>query len=257
MVFQTRAGGYSGKFSQRQNEWGDPEQQIAEWDRKTGKVTYLVDGDGESSRPHYCPDGKRIVFGTGALNLASPAPGRRYQVAELDTTSGKVRYLTNGDAASGKPLCSPDGRRVLFETSANFDGSNPSGRTQLAELEFSSGRITYVTKGDDHSVTPAYSLSGASIVFVTQADNFEGAHTPRKDDFGNIAQIAEWTRASGKIRYLTDGDKPSLAPAYAPKGLSVVFQTQADNFTGTHTPRVEVDANGGELAVFQIALIKR
>lgn len=256
VVFQTRSGGFSGKFTARKNEWGDPEQQIAEWDRKTGKVTYLTDGDGESSRPRYSPDGKRIVFATGALNLSSTPPGRRYQIAELDVASGKIKYLTNGDSSSKDPTYSPDGKRVLFETSANFEGQNSSGKTQLAEIELATGKIMYVTQGDDGSVTASYSADGARIAFVTRSGNFEGTHTERKDEYGNVAQIAEWSRATGKVGYLTDGDKPSLWPTYSKKG-SIVFQTQADNFSGAHQPRIEYDMARNEIPVFQLAIIKR
>lgn len=254
VVFQTRSAGFTGKFTQRQNEWGDPEQQIAEWDRATGKVKYLIDGDGESSRPRYSPDGKKIIFITGASNLGPEPPVRKYQIAELDRATGTVRYLTRGDEAAANPVYSSDGKRILFESASNFDSSNYAGKVQICELEVASGRVTLLTHGDDSSYLPAYSSRDASVVFVTRADNFEGKHTKREDESGKVAQIAEWNRATGKVRYLTDGDKASLWPRYSSTG-AIVFQTQADSFQGKHTPRVEYDLNRNEIPVFQLAMI--
>lgn len=257
VVFQTRSAGFSGKFTTRKNEWGDPEQQIAEWDRKTRKVTYVTDGDGESSRPHYSPDGNKIIFTTGASNLAPEPPLRKYQIAEFDRTTGSFRYLTRGDAACSNPSFSPDGKKILFESGSNFDASNYAGKTQIVEMEIASGKITLLTHGDDLSSNPVYSADGKHVVFITRAGNFEGKHTDRKDDYGAIAQIAEWSRSTGKVRYLTDGDKPSLGPSYSKRNASIVFHTQADNFAGTHTPRVEYDLSKNPIAVFQLAMIKR
>ncbi len=257
IIFQTRSAGFKGKFTARKNEWGDPEQQIAEWDRKTNVVTYITDGDGESSRPRYNHDGTKIIFVTGALNLSASPPNRRYQLAEYDVKNKKFTYLTNGDAGAANPVYSPDGKKVVFESSADYNSENPGGKGQIWELEVNSKKIIKIINGDESSSTPTYSANGNQIAFVTRADNFDGIHTKRSDDYGPVAQLAEWSRNTKKVKYLTDGDKPSLHPSYIGKSNSIIFATQADTFSGTHTQRFEYDMNRNEIPVFQIATIRR
>ena len=227
VVFSTSADNFSGTHI------NTSATQIAEWDRNTGIITYLTDGDNYSYSPQYNSDGSKVVFYTDCNTFSGThSYPDSTQIAEWERGSGTVTYLTDGEYGCYYPDYSYDDSRVVFETdSNNFSGSHSFPDTvQIEEWERGTGIVTFLTDGDSDSFKPQYNSDASKIVFYTHADNFIGVHTQTV-----VEQIAELDRSTGTITYLTDGDDESLDPEYSNDDSKILFPTAADSFIGVHT----------------------
>jgi hypothetical protein len=104
-------------------------RQVFTQDRASGVITCeSVDlagrpGDGPSLRPALNGDGRVLAFVSGAGNLASPCGGGATQILVRDRQTGQstcesVGTGGVGNAASGAPVLSADGRFVAFQSAA-------------------------------------------------------------------------------------------------------------------------------------------
>jgi dipeptidyl aminopeptidase/acylaminoacyl peptidase len=112
------------------------------------------------SDPQISPDGKKVVYVVGIVDMAA---NRVPSSLWLAATDGKTtpQQLTN---AAGKkdrhPRWSPDGRRILFE-------SNRSGQTQLWVIGLGGGEARQLTTISTGASDAVWSRDGKFIAFVS------------------------------------------------------------------------------------------
>ena len=173
---------------------------------------YMMDADGRNFRllyegnagsPRMSPGGTKILF-----EWRTPERPAITDIFTLDVDGGNVRRLTNGDASSGSPTWSPDGREIAFVTKGE-DGA------QGIYVMSSDGEI-------DRRLTPevtscryfgiAWSPNGREIAYACWK---VGDCTIRM----YVAEIG-----SGRVRKLTRGcETRDQAPVWSPNGKRIAF----------------------------------
>jgi hypothetical protein len=226
VLFVTDADNFFGSHS------NPARTQLAEWDRATGDVTYITDGNANATSYYlYSNDDKKILFTSNASNFGPLVNSGNSQIVEWDRTTGTCSYLTDGDDNSYSAIYNHDLSKVLFRSNAsNFNGTHTYvTEIQIVEWDRSTGISTYITNGDGSSHNFSYNSDEQKIIFETDAGNFEGEFTPHTLN----TELAEWDRASGLITYLTNGDKYSAKPFYMDND-TILFTTNSNNYVGQH-----------------------
>jgi Tol biopolymer transport system component len=167
-------------------------------------------------QPDVAPDGGSVVF--------SRYDGRAFELWRLDLASGRTDALTSNGGVNVEPRLSPDGRRIVFVSTAATGHFNlkiadltPAGLTDERYLvpprESRIDRYYYSTH--DHAINPSWSPDGARVWFVSNAGIPWGT--------GKICSVAI---ADGAIACL---DRHQLEtswaarPEVAPDGRRILF----------------------------------
>lgn len=190
-------------------------------------VSFLVVpyGSGDCDTASDCGPGAVTLFGLGTPTtsaIASSGVAGRSQTpfhgqlafdarkhgnrdVYLMDAAGSVRRITSSPAAETDPALSPDGRSIVYVSSAGPGGSdiwlasvNGEGRHRL-------------THDEGHEATPAWSPDGRRIAFACQSGSHQDICVIRKD--------------GSRERRLTDDAAPDLGPSWSPSGLRILFQT--------------------------------
>jgi hypothetical protein len=161
------------------------------------RISVATDGtqaNGPSGTPAVTATGRYVVFSSTATNLAAAdtdavsdlylrdrdtdadgifdEPGA-VATTLLSVTAGGVK----GDGSSTRPVVSPDGRYVAFESDAQNLVPGANGRTQIYRLDRTTGAIVRVSvnaagaAGDGFSTQAAISADGNIVAFRTTAGN--------------------------------------------------------------------------------------
>jgi dipeptidyl aminopeptidase/acylaminoacyl peptidase len=109
--------------------------------------------------PQISPDGKHVVYQVGTVNLEQNKITTNLWLAATD---GKTppRQLTSSTRADRHPRWSPDGKRILFE-------STRSGDSQLWVLDMSGGEARQLTTLSTGASNGTWSPDGKKIAFVS------------------------------------------------------------------------------------------
>jgi Tol biopolymer transport system component/putative hemolysin len=152
--------------------------------------------------------------GSGWLVFDSTRDGAHRDLYGLDTASGAVTRLTQGELDNFAGPWSPDGLRILFTSygltnsriaEINADGS---GEQTLSEID-----------GSDEGF-PAWSPDGARIAFTSRRDGNNEIYLMNAD--GSDPQR------------LTDAPGDDFAPSWSPDGTQLVFVSDRDNEPGIY-----------------------
>jgi Tol biopolymer transport system component len=149
-----------------------------------------------------------------------------------------------GDASSGSPAVSADGRFVAFQSQArNLSSedddaavSNVFVRDTLANRTTLVSRATGATGagGDNSSLIPSISADGRFVAFVSGATNLSGEDDDTvsnvfvRDTVANTTTLV--SRATGAAGAGGDGD--SFGLSISADGRFVAFDSEADNLSG-------------------------
>src|SRR5213083_1274384 len=98
------------------------------------------------AEPSLSPDGAEIAFVSGGDIWTVPARG------------GEARLLVSHSANEGRPLYSPDGKRLAFN-------SNRTGNGDIYLLTFATGEVKRLTFDDGNDQLDAWSRDGKWIYF--------------------------------------------------------------------------------------------
>jgi dipeptidyl aminopeptidase/acylaminoacyl peptidase len=109
--------------------------------------------------PQISPDGKHVVYQVGTVNLEQNKITTNLWLAATD---GKTppRQLTSSTRADRHPRWSPDGKRILFE-------STRSGDSQLWVLDMSGGEARQLTTLSTGASNGTWAPDGKKIAFVS------------------------------------------------------------------------------------------
>ncbi len=214
-----------------QPRWAPDGSQIAftRDDAGTERMSvWVVDRDGEHERKvssdddamhrdiSWSPDGRSIAC---VANIA----GKRFSVQLLDAATGRRRELTDGTYEDARPMFSPDGSWIVFESWRSSSSQiaaelylMPAAGGQAAKLETRDGM-----SGD--SQYASWSPDGRTIAFTTSARG-------RRE----IALIdLEGTKAA-RLRYLTDNPFDEQRPVWRPDARGVVYLQDKDATRAVH-----------------------
>ena len=230
-------------------------------------------GDGDSGDPVLSPDGRFVVFDSVASTLvAGDTNGvadvflRDRQALTTDRASVESAGL-EGNAASGVPAISADGRYLTFESDAtNLVVLDANGASDVFLRDRTTGLTARVsvgggTEGNDFSVTPSVSADGRYVAFQSNATNFIAGDTI------DTLDVFVRDRFTGALECVSvdpggaRGDGDSLGPCVSADGRYVLFFSEAttlvagdtngvqdaflrDRQTGT-TEKISVDPGGG------------
>ncbi len=217
-------------------------------DRFTGSVECVsvsdagAQGDGASLEPHLSFDGRFVVFGSEANNLATDVPiGGSKDIYLHDRTLGTTRTVTrgaSGQASSGdchRPRVSTDGRFVCFEGSAtNLTPGSTTGY-QVFRRDMTGGTLLVSVAltgapGSGFSWTGGISGDGRYVTFVSSASNLVAADTNGQTDcFRRDLQSNLTLRASVSSAGLQGDGSTFTGSSISRNGRWVAFCSSASN----------------------------
>ena len=223
-------------------------------DRATGATTRVsvstagLEGDGDSADPSLSADGRFVAFASSANNLAPTDASALQDIFVHDRVAGETRQVNlNADGESAnrhslRPVLSPDGRYVAYESNASNLVSNEwSGRAEIFLYDRVSGMTTLEsvgtggTRANDNSMLAALDEGARRIAFTTAASSLTPGDTNDAFDvFLRNRETGVTTRISAGAFGPVTPD-PSVWPAISADGRFVVFGSEAPNLVAGDT----------------------
>jgi dipeptidyl aminopeptidase/acylaminoacyl peptidase len=101
------------------------------------------------SDPQLSPDGKRVAFTIGEVNMSANRVVNQIYIAETDRSERPPRQLTNGASSSSSPRWSADGKKIAFVTGGQIWTMEPDGddKKQLGSISTGAGNPVWSPDG--------------------------------------------------------------------------------------------------------------
>ena len=230
---------------------------VYSWDRTTGTVTRITDGDGTSdselSGPSISDDGRFVAFHTSATLGPDDPVGRDTFV--WDRTTGTLTRLLDG-GADGSPHITPDGAHVVFSSLDTLAPGDTPDATDVFSWEPGTGAVSWVGPGmaydvaadgdvvgsldggtlhlldaQTHDITPVsagadgfsgdphIARDGATIAFTSWGPGLFPGDTPNSPD------VFVWERATGTVARISPRGSDSASSSTSSDGRVVAFQS--------------------------------
>ena len=217
-------------------------------DRQMGETTRVsvdsdgTQGNGNSEYASISADGRYVAFQSSAHNLVTSDTNGVPDVFVHDRQTGETTRVsmdsegTQGDAGSGSPSISADGRYVAFRSGAyNLVPGDTNGVSDVFVRDRQTGETTRVsvdsegTEGDLESWDPSVSADGRYVAFSSNAENLVPDDTNGVGDvFVHDVEKGETTRVSVASDG-TEGDQVPALPSISADGRYVAFASMASN----------------------------
>jgi Tol biopolymer transport system component len=196
-----------------------------------------VEGHDVSENAQISADGRYVVFETNANNLAGTDLNGFSDIYRKDMVTGAVTLVSGsgtalGDNHSRNPHITPDGRYVVFESSATNLGGGLNGTRDIFRKDLQTGEIILVSAAANGVAANAssegarISADGRYVIFKSDASNLvAGSPTGTKNVF--VKDLV-----TGALTALTlDGgsDREMDAPHISPDGRYALFTSASGN----------------------------
>jgi dipeptidyl aminopeptidase/acylaminoacyl peptidase len=147
------------------------------------------------SDPHISPDGKTVAYVVGTVDLAANRSSSTIWLAPTDG-KGKPRQLTNTTKKDRHPRWSPDGKKILFE-------STRSGDSQLWIIDVGGGEAKQLTTIASEASTGLWSPDAKWIAFVSAVYPEYSTKPFKESDALNKKRKEEAEKSPVKARVFT------------------------------------------------------
>jgi Tol biopolymer transport system component len=129
-------------------------------------------------------------------------------IYRIEYRSGEeLQLLTNNIYRDMKPVWSPDGQSILFE-------SERDGNPELYRMDSLGMNVTRLTDNDAKDWAPSWSPNGNQIVFISNRDVKE-----------NDYQIYVMMEDGSNVKRLTNNEFDDRNPVWSPDGKRIVFMS--------------------------------
>jgi Tol biopolymer transport system component len=232
----------------------------------TAHLTNLTDGGAETFGPVWSPDGSKIAFlssraldGSNSFNL--PNNTQNVWIMNADGSNQKpLTKLTASNADAIYPLCwSPDGSKLVFSSSAAFNGSDAVDVNGVENIWVmnadGSGQtpLTKLTAFIAESIFPVWSPDGTKIAYVS-GRALDGSDALNTNNSQNIWIMNANGSSQSALTSLTASNASIFSAAWSPNGAKIAFTStraldgsNAANTNGTQNIWV-MNANGSSPA---------
>ncbi len=201
-------------------------------------VSSAEDGaDRDSFSPSISADGRYVAFASRAVDLVAGDDNNSEDVFVRDRAAGTtIRVSVSSDGTPGnddsyRPVISPDGRFVAFQSDAtNLTAGDANGATDVFVHDIQTGRTSRVSvasgglQANGASGGASISAGGRIVVFSSDADNLVPGDLNRERD------IFLHDRETGQTRRLDPPGDGAAAwdAAVSADGRYVAFAAQGD-----------------------------
>ncbi|MFG1211195.1 VCBS domain-containing protein [Xanthobacter flavus] len=190
-----------------------------------------------SGRPVFSPDGTKVAFESGALDLTGDTNGSGLYVKDL-ITGTTTQVLTNAPDAYAhtsafNPAFSSDGTKIAFAAFGNESGPNIVGGSMCVFVkDLTTGDVTYVSAASAHEIRPVFSPDGTKIAFISgDSSVFPGGETGGTHLYVKDLQTGEITRVSSPDGLPNNGTVGDQF-AFSADGNKIVFSSSESTMPG-------------------------
>ena len=223
-------------------------------DLQTGDTTRVsvnsssVEGNNDSFRPSISADGRNVAFDSFASNLAAGDLNLYMDTYVHDRQTGATTLVSvnstgvGGNSSSSHPSISADGRYVAFESDAtNLVSGDTNGKPDIFVHDLQTGETTRVSvnssggQGNGYCSYPSISGDGRDVAFQSSDTNLVAGDT------NTFPDIFVHDRQTGVTRRVSlnssggQGNGSSTFPSISSNGLTVAFQSEANNLVSGDT----------------------
>ncbi len=216
-------------------------------------------GNGESTDPEITPDGRFVVFQSGASNLTTnDTNGAVYDVFIRNRTNAVAELVSadatgtgSGNGDSYHPVVSTDGRYVAFESYAsNLGPADSNGYNDVYVRDRQTGsnilcspNLAGTSGGNADSFAPIISADGRRVIFQSYATDLTTGDTNADSDLFAFDLVTRTLQLVSATPGGTPGDHGAGNASVSADGRYVAFWSTAGNLVGN-------DANGAVDDVF-------
>jgi dipeptidyl aminopeptidase/acylaminoacyl peptidase len=145
--------------------------------------------------PQISPDGKFVVYQVASVDLGANKSTTNLWLADLARKS-PPRRLTSSTKADRHPRWSPDGTKILFE-------STRSGENQLWVIDVAGGEARQLTTVATGASNGIWSPDGKTVAFVSAVFPEYSAKPFKESDAANKKRLEEAEKGPVKVRVFT------------------------------------------------------
>ena len=172
-------------------------------DLAASSTTRIENKAQDSEAPSLSPDGARIVF------VVWPPDRESSQIFIADASGSNWIPLTAGKYYNWSPRWSPDGRKIVFETTRD-------GERQIYTMDPDGKNQVNLTNNKDLCHSPSWSPNGAFIAYMSRGDNGKANIFVMKSDGGEKVTISK-------------GNTRDSEPVWSPDGEWIAFTRTANH----------------------------
>ncbi|HEV7721894.1 MAG TPA: hypothetical protein VGO60_11440 [Iamia sp.] len=200
------------------------------WERATGDLTQVTEGNAGSMEATISDDGRYVTFLSYASDLVPGDTNGTWDWFRFDRTTGVISLVPR-DACSGSGrdgAVSLDGRFVTYSTSSGPIPGDVGDPGEVYLCDRLRGTTVQVTDGDGASFAPVISGDGRHVAFASRAADLVAG------DANGVADVFVWSRATGTIRRISDMRDFDAEVVYPPEpiisddGRVVAYRAFAD-----------------------------